>query len=582
MESILLNIMDERKSARQFSQLKNPLQQALQCGSIVEIKDILSERYHATFSTVKNDWEQKCREIINICLDKKLAINVDDTKYCALLHFVIKHLDRDFESVINKCEDFDIDALNNAFISPDDDGSLLHFAIENRKQNVVKILIKFGANVNVKNSLSQTPLLTAVLSRQVEMAEMLLKAGADVNSQDYVNMRPINYAFHEGDNYNFNCNEEYKHWELVILLCKYGAHLNFNNPNGSRTLIMACRKGNIRDVEFLMMHGADLFSCDEDDVTAIHSAAIGYNYELVDFLLSRGADINNEDLVYESPIHDLANTSNKIYNVLKFHGDETLEAVNSLWNLDYVDDEVKKSVDMIEFLADNGANVNTLNIEHITPLMFSVICNSPEITECLLELNTNIYNNFEVPYYYHRKYPDIHVETDFSAEKVTSWVLLTAFLALKNIDVHDFTISSSTFHWVYSFFEECKEEVSEMQKRKIWADRKVSFFDFIDEDLMNVTKYFRNCDVMFVLKSEKYVEFPRYRYFFEKRIERVQKMKNCQNVFIRFLKKFFKRNLPSVVIYKIINYLSVGDLRNLTRAFCRKQKSPLMENIYHR
>ncbi|XP_043472608.1 protein VAPYRIN-like [Leptopilina heterotoma] len=505
MESEFVEIMDERKKE------KYPLQHALQFGSLLEIQDILSEKYQATFSS-ENDKAQKCREIINFCLDKKLDVNTKRTKYSALLHFVIKHLDKDFQSVINKCEGFDINALNE-MCKRYDKKSLLHLAIEERKQNAVKVLIEFGADVEVKDDgEEQTPLFYAVSSKQVEIAEILLKAGADINATNQREMMPINYAF--GERKNSNSNEKYKPSKLVTLLCSYGASLNFKNESGTITLLMAFTEGHFREVEFLIEHGADLFS---------------------------------------------------------IHFFDNITPINDIWEeIDCC--EIQKLANMVEFSADNGSDINMVSMGGYTILILSVANNYLEITECLLELNAK----FQKDKYFPQDYISLEVVENLESisDRISTWTLLTAFFALKNIDIPENSILYEEFEWVSSFFEECKEQVIKMQERRIWADRKVSFFDFLNEDLLKVTKYFRNDDVMSVLESGKYDQFPNYTYMFEKRKERVEKMNNCQNVFIRFIEEFFKGKLPIVVIDEIISYLSAGELRNFGRALCITEKSP--------
>ncbi|XP_043461672.1 putative ankyrin repeat protein RF_0381 isoform X2 [Leptopilina heterotoma] len=539
MESEYLEIMDKRKNASRFSREKNPLEQALQFGSIVEIEDILCEQHQATLSP-KNDWAKRCRQIINICLEKKLNVNVEETNYCALLHFVMKHLDEDFESVIKKCEKFDINACNYLHNNYETK-SLLHFAIKVRKQNVVKVLIEFGAKVDVRDGNKQTPLFHAVQTKQTEIAEMLLKAGANVNAEDSNNMMPINYAFGERD--DTSSNEKYKPSKLVTLLCSYGAELNFKNCGGGNTLVAACEIGNFKEIEFLIEHGANLFTCDDDYKSALEVAAVKYNYSLVDFLLCRGG--NNYKYEWGLVIRHLSQTVDNIREAFYHNRDDSYEAISIDWNLDFIGDEVKKAAEMIEFLADNGAELNTLDDGNITPLMISVRYNALEITECLLELNAIIYDSEDYPIYdsFSR-----HINTEFHSDKITTWKLLTAFLALKNYDIESYSCSRYiNFDSIFSIYEKCEEEVIKMRGKKIWADRKVSFFDFLNEG---------------------------YKYLFEKRIQRVEKMKNCQNVFIRFLKEFFKRNLPSVVIHEVMSYLTAGDFRNFGRAFCITEKSP--------
>ncbi|XP_043461768.1 uncharacterized protein LOC122498196 [Leptopilina heterotoma] len=570
MESEFLEIMDERKNARCFSREKNPLELALKFGSIVEIQDILREKYAATLSP-ENDWAKKCRQIINICLEKKLNVNMKSTYYFALLQFVIKHLDEDFESVFKKCEKFDINTYNDPDYMFDTlfETSLLHFAIKIRKQNVVKALIEFGADVDVKDDRGQTPLFNAVQTKQTEIVELLLKAGANVNAEDSNNMMPINFAF--GEREDTSSNEKYKPSKLVTLLCSYGAELNFKTNGGGNTLVAACKIGNLKEIEFLIEHGANLFTWEDDYKSALDIAAVKYNYNLIDFLLCRGFNINYYNCEGGNVIHHLSRTVENIISATYRNRDNSYEAIGIDWNLNFIGDEVKKAAEMIEFLADNGVDVNTLDDGNITPLMISVRYNALEITECLLELNAIIYNNEDYPNY--ESYSS-HINAEFHSDKITTWKLLTAFLALKNFDIKSYSCSLYiNFEWVFSFYEKCEEEVFKMEERRIWADREVSFFDFLNEDLLKVTKYFRNDDVMSVLESDTYDEFPDYRYFFEKRKERVERMKNCQNVFIRFLKEFFKRNLLSVVI-EIMNYLSAGDLRNFGRAVCITKKTP--------
>ncbi|XP_043469215.1 putative ankyrin repeat protein RF_0381 [Leptopilina heterotoma] len=554
--------MDEGRNTRGLIQNKKNLVQALLFGSIVEIENILCEKFEATFSA-ENDSVEKCRQIINICLEKKIDVNFEGTKYNALLYFVIKYLDEDFKSVINKCEDFDVNELMHS-----NEMSLLHSAIEGKKQNVVEILIEFGANVDVKDGSQQTPLFYAVESKQIEIAEMLLKAGANVNAKDLDDIMPINFAF--GEREDTNGNEKYKPSKLVKLLCSYGADLNFKNENGNMTLLSVCKKGNFKEIEFLIEHGADLLSSDEDGKTALHYAALGFNYNIVEFLLRSGFDINAKYFFNDNLVHTLANFSKDLYTVLNLLVGDGI--INNVLNETHYNG-IKESANMVEFFADNGADINSFMHERYTPLLSSVQSNYLEITECLLELNAKIHKKLFRRYYY-CSYPNLHVNPKLHCNKITSWVLLTAFSALKNINLNDYRISRKNFQWVKSFFEECKQEVMKMQERRIWADREVSFFDFLNEDLLKVTKYLRNDDVMSVLESEKYDEFPDYKYLFEKRIERVQKMKNCLNVFLCFLKEFFEGNLPIVAFDKIISYLTAGNLRNFGRALCITEESP--------
>ena len=64
--------------------------------------------------------------------------------------------------------------------------SPLTYAITHYDPVLVKALIERGADVNLKNEVGATPLMTAVMSRgaTVEIIKLLLAAGADANARD--------------------------------------------------------------------------------------------------------------------------------------------------------------------------------------------------------------------------------------------------------------------------------------------------------------------------------------------------------------------------------------------------------------
>ena len=73
----------------------------------------------------------------------------------------------------------------------------LHHAVQQGHEEVAKILIKAGANVNKKISPEQwelTPLHVAVLYKFVGMVRLLVRNGADINAKDAKGGTPLSYA----------------------------------------------------------------------------------------------------------------------------------------------------------------------------------------------------------------------------------------------------------------------------------------------------------------------------------------------------------------------------------------------------
>ena len=56
-------------------------------------------------------------------------------------------------------------------------------------------------------------------------------------------------------------------------------------------------------VEILISHGADINAKDESDITPLHYAAKNSDVQIVEFLISHGADIDAKDINDETPLH---------------------------------------------------------------------------------------------------------------------------------------------------------------------------------------------------------------------------------------------------------------------------------------
>lgn len=72
--------------------------------------------------------------------------------------------------------------------------SPLHIASWLTQNNVVKMLIERGANVNIQNKLLETPMQKAAEIGSVMIFELLLKSGADPEIRDKVKRTPFDWA----------------------------------------------------------------------------------------------------------------------------------------------------------------------------------------------------------------------------------------------------------------------------------------------------------------------------------------------------------------------------------------------------
>jgi ankyrin repeat protein len=93
-------------------------------------------------------------------------------------------------------------------------GTILHAFIEEENIDVVKKLIKAGADVDAKDKRGETPLHTATVKRDIEIVEKLINAGANVNVKDNRDRTPLAQAAED-------CSIK-----IVKKLIEAGAHVN--------------------------------------------------------------------------------------------------------------------------------------------------------------------------------------------------------------------------------------------------------------------------------------------------------------------------------------------------------------------
>jgi ankyrin repeat protein len=157
----------------------------------------------------------------------------------------------------------------------------LHYAAAGNHRDIAEFLISKGAKVNAVAGKWKTPLGVAARTGSVDVAEYLIAQGANVNSGEG-NWTPLQEA-------------AYYSKEMVELLLAKGA--NINAPGWS-PLHSALDAERFDIVELLLAKGADVNIKDGKGRTPLHIAAwyaAHDNSKIVELLLSKGADINAKD-----------------------------------------------------------------------------------------------------------------------------------------------------------------------------------------------------------------------------------------------------------------------------------------------
>lgn len=118
-----------------------------------------------------------------------------------------------------------LDAGANINAQDEHGNTALHFAAKQGHQNIVALLLRRGAQVDVREGSNKyTPLHVATLNRHTSLISLLLKAGADINAQDENGNTALHLAAKFGEI------EVFKH--LFFL----GANPDIANNNGDKPI----------------------------------------------------------------------------------------------------------------------------------------------------------------------------------------------------------------------------------------------------------------------------------------------------------------------------------------------------------
>ena len=160
---------------------------------------------------------------------------------------------------------------------PDDGDRLIHIAVVNRQPEIMRELIKYGANLDLPNKDRATPLHLASQMGARPEVELLLQHSADVNRSTRHGVTPLmTAAAHEQP-------------EAVSLLLAAAAVVDMQTNDGFSALMSAASAGACKCCSLLLEAGASVDLTNENGHTACRCAQLKGHTKCARLLLQRAS-----------------------------------------------------------------------------------------------------------------------------------------------------------------------------------------------------------------------------------------------------------------------------------------------------
>lgn len=234
--------------------------------------------------------------------------------------------------------------------------SALHWAVLGDHAAVAELLMDRGADVSAEGGMGLSPLGVAAFHHHIAMVRLLLDRGADC---------PLMHkaAF-------------YGQTELIRRqFYVEGTDVNARGAAGYAPLHFAALSGHAEVIDLLLTRGADVRACADVlfRATPLHLAALGGHAEVVALLLAKGADANDMDVHGQTALHGAVRSGRAdLVELLLDHG---------------ADANATTGPDLPKLLADKRANAGAEDSQ--TALNLAVRSGRADLAELLLKSGAN-------------------------------------------------------------------------------------------------------------------------------------------------------------------------------------------------
>ena len=243
---------------------------------------------------------------------------------------------------------------------------------------VVKLLIKENADVNVQDEDGWTALLLASLNGHTQVVELLIKENADVNIQKKNGVTALMLA------------SVYGHTQVVELLIKENADVKIQSKEGVTALMLASLNGHTQVVELLLKQNADVNIQNENGWTALMLASQNGHTQIVELLLQENTDVNAQGTNGENALMMAVDHGHTKIAELLLKKIENINTQDKNGFTALIIASKKDQIFVVELLLKENADVNIQNKEGVTALMIASGNGYTQVVELLLKENADV------------------------------------------------------------------------------------------------------------------------------------------------------------------------------------------------
>uniref|UniRef100_A0A3P8Z511 Ion transport domain-containing protein n=1 Tax=Esox lucius TaxID=8010 RepID=A0A3P8Z511_ESOLU len=202
----------------------------------------------------------------------------------------------------------------------------LHICCRRKDTEMAKVLIQYGANVDIQNEEGHTPLHIVAWEGDKFLLKLFYQNKANPDIIDKMDRSPLHIAAERGHSYvvdvltdKFKANvlartkdgstmmhiaSQCGHPDTALTFMKKGVPLHMPNKSGAVCLHAAAKQGHTAVVQALLLKGAHVDMTTKDGLTALHVAVQNGKPLVVQMLLGFGAQVQlGGGKARETPLH---------------------------------------------------------------------------------------------------------------------------------------------------------------------------------------------------------------------------------------------------------------------------------------